>query len=247
MSDRFTQTFTLNSAQCDLAGRWTAQDIMVQFQEISGAHSALLGCGRQDLIDRHNAIWILTRSELHMLRTPCMGETVTLETYTHAPRRIFHPRSYRILDAQNRLCGEALSYWVVCDIAGRKIVSLPDVTARIPDSSQPLPFRRFMDPPAIGAQAVHTARIPRYSDLDVNGHVNNTRYLSWLCDLIGTETMRTHSVSRFLIDYHHEILPTDEMDLALSLDGSDFALTGTCRGTLYFSIAGSLSESQRVV
>ena len=28
-------------------------------------------------------------------------------------------------------------------------------------------------------------RTPQYSDFDVNGHVNNTKYIAWLCDALG--------------------------------------------------------------
>lgn len=34
------------------------------------------------------------------------------------------------------------------------------------------------------------SRAPQYSDFDVNGHVNNTKYLAWLCDALGFDALR---------------------------------------------------------
>ena len=51
--------------------------ILETMQDVAGAHSLLLGCGREDLV-KQNIVWVLSRSELHMDRYPAAGEKITV-------------------------------------------------------------------------------------------------------------------------------------------------------------------------
>ena len=69
MMKTYTETFTLLSRDCDVKGTWRLSAILEAMQESAGAHSLLLGCGREELLKR-NIVWVLSRSELHMDRYP---------------------------------------------------------------------------------------------------------------------------------------------------------------------------------
>ena len=75
-----------------------------------------------------------------------------------------------------------------------------------------------------------SARMPAYSELDVNGHVNNARYADWLCDALGIETMQEYRVKTMRLSYAAEIRPGQEMQLRLTRDGLAYHLTGTHEG-----------------
>ena len=92
MMKTYTETFTLLSRDCDVKGTWRLSAILEAMQESAGAHSLLLGCGREELLKR-NIVWVLSRSELHMDRYPRIGEKITLHTFPMPNRICFFPRS----------------------------------------------------------------------------------------------------------------------------------------------------------
>ena len=71
----FETEFILRTFQCDFMGSWRPSAILECMQEAAGAHSELIGCGRQALLEK-NAVWVLSRSEVQMDRYPGVGDKV---------------------------------------------------------------------------------------------------------------------------------------------------------------------------
>ena len=240
---KYAEELTLKTGNCDFTGRWKLSDIMIQFQELAGAHCDRAGCGRRDMLEKYSVVWILTRSEIRMARYPLLGERVRIETFTHPNRKVFFPRSYRILDEAGTELGSSLTYWVLCDIHTRKITYLPQIASLFPDSGIPSPITRFMDIPDTVGEKTVLSRQPLYTDLDVNRHVNNTRYADWLSDMLGPELLERQEIGDFMIDYHHEVRPGQQLELSLWRDGERFTMAGRCGDVLHFNIGGTLSPS----
>ena len=72
MYNTYDETFTLRSRDCDLNESWRPSAILETMQDAAGAHSKLLGCGRDELV-KNNIVWVLSRIELHMDRYPKDG------------------------------------------------------------------------------------------------------------------------------------------------------------------------------
>jgi len=52
-----------------------------------------------------------------------------------------------------------------------------------------------------------------FTDLDRNGHMNNTRYLDWVDDLLPADFHRGHTAQEFIICYHTEALEGQQLTL----------------------------------
>jgi len=49
----------------------------------------------------------------------------------------------------------------------------------------------------------------KYSDIDVNKHVNTVRYIEWISDCFSLETYNSSQVKRFEINFMNELLFDD--------------------------------------
>ena len=58
-------------------------------------------------------------------------------------------------------------------------------------------------------------RVPVYSELDYNGHVNNSKYIEWVCDLFEPGHYSDKKISEFDIKYNKETLYGNEVSLEL--------------------------------
>ena len=229
----------IRTANCDFNGTWRMSDILLTMQEVSGMHSELLGVGRAALIEK-NLVWVLSRSEVKMARYPKIGETVTVETFPMANRRWFFPRYFIIYDEADQIIGCASSIWVLMDFKERKMAAPDAALPFLPDNSDltvPLNFPGNIAD--VEGEARAEKRMPVYTDLDINGHVNNTKYADWLLDTIGIERMKGRKIAHLLIHYSHEVLPGNELALMLYQNERDFRLTGEHEQTRYFEIGGS--------
>ena len=178
-----------------------------------------------------------------MDREAHLGETVSIETFPMPLRRWFFPRYFIFRNAAGEALGAAGTLWVLFDLEKRCMVAPGEVAKAIPDNSDLTPPLGVPGPvPRLTGEAVRSVRAPVYSELDVNGHVNNARYADWLCDALGLETLRDLRVRDMRLSYAAEIRPGQEMDLTLVRDGLAFHLTGAHEGKVHFEIGGELEK-----
>ena len=244
MMKTYEEQIRILTRDCDVNGQWRISAILEAMQEAAGAHSCLLGCGRDELLKR-NMVWVLSRIELRMSRYPRIGETVTLSTFPMPTRICFFPRYYLLLDKDGEMIGKAGSLWLLMDTETRRMLPPGDIARLIPDNRD---LTVPMNLPATVGQlqgeefvSIHT---PVYTDLDVNGHVNNTRYADWLCNILGTETMMRSEPEAVILNYSHEILPGQQVTLRRVMKDEQFRLTGYVNDAIAFDIGGSLRARQ---
>ena len=240
MMKTYDESFTLLTRDCDLKGTWRLSAVLEAMQEAAGAHCMLLGCGREKLI-RQNIVWVLSRSELHMNRYPRLGEKITLHTFPTPNRICFFPRYYVFTDAHGEMIGKAGTLWLLLDTATRRMLPPGDVGKLIPENKD---LSIPMNLPATvgnlqGEEFVSEYR-PVYTDLDVNGHVNNTRYADWLCNTLGIDLMTEYEPEHIILNYNHEVLPGHVVTLRRILKGNEYRLSGKVGDTTAFEIGGTL-------
>lgn len=64
-----------------------------------------------------------------------------------------------------------------------------------------------------------------YSDLDINGHTNNSRYVVWAMDCLPNEVTDS-PVKDLYINFVKETLPGDKVQLCAQNDGSAWFIEG---------------------
>ena len=233
----------LLSRDCDLGGLWRPSAILTAMQETAGMHSHILGCGRETLVQK-GVVWVLTRCEVQMEKEARMGSRLSIETFPMPLRRWFFPRYFVFRDEAGAQVGAAGTLWVLFDLEKRCMVAPGDVAGAIPDNSDLTPPLGVPGPvPRLTTGGtLESARTPVYSELDVNGHVNNARYADWLCDALGLETIREYRVKTMRLSYAAEIRPGQAMELRLVRDGLAYHLTGAHEGKTHFEIGGELEK-----
>lgn len=226
----YQETFLLRTPQCDFTGHWRLSDILCVMQEMAGAHAHLLGCGRAETL-KDNIVWVLSRTELVMNRYPRLGETLRVETFPTANKRWFFPRHFLFYDQEGAVIGKAATLWLLMDFVQRKMALSQQVLGCIPDNAGLTPPLGMPgNIPLLEGEALSFAQVPAYTDLDINGHVNNTRYGDWLCNALGIDTMKENEIARLLIHYTREVLPGEGLALSLQRQQEAFRLWGQAGG-----------------
>ncbi len=240
----YVKKLTLQTPDVDFTNHLKMETIFSHFQQIAEEHCAPLGLGYKDMREK-GMFWAIVRARLSVHTLPSREETITLRTFASQNKRILFPRYYEGRDTNGRALFSASSIWTVVDFKERKAL-LPHVAGIHTDDmcsslTPPVPL-----PGRVSASHCNKAgltRVCEYSDLDVNGHMNNAKYLSWICDLIGYQRLSSHYIRDITISYHSEIKPQTKVCLAFYEEDGFFEVRASDKtgALLFFTAEGVLA------
>ncbi len=133
----------------------------------------------------NNHYWVLSRmySEIH--DWPSWGDTITVRTWPKGTESVFALRDFEAFFADGRPVASATSSWLIIDSTTKRI-QRPDAT--LSQYNTEIPHRDALQRNAARLEPVHAdgSISPefsvRISDLDVNYHTNNVKYIKWVTD-----------------------------------------------------------------
>ena len=215
MEPIYERKFEITAADTDRHGRLKCSHILTFLQEVAGDHSAILGTDRDSLM-RKGLFWAVTRHRVQITRLPGKNETITVQTWPMPTTRTAYPRSTVAYDEAGNECFRGISLWVLMDAESRAMV-LPGKSGVT--VSGMLTGNELATPGSMALQAAGQTmkRTVRYTDLDVNGHMNNCRYLDWVDDTLPGSFHETHSASEFTVNYLSEARESELLNLRFQL------------------------------
>ena len=157
------------------------------------------------------------KAECTVNTLPVHGQTVNIRGWAGRCRSGIFPFYCQITDENGDLMVAGCTMWVLSDLSCHSMLSenIPHLQLPSPEPDDaPLPR---MKPIRAPEELLHTSRRVRYSEVDINGHLTNTRYIDWVCDLAGEDFHRDHPLRQLRIDYRAEIMPDEEVALAWAL------------------------------
>ncbi|MCI6728698.1 MAG: thioesterase [Candidatus Faecousia sp.] len=220
----YSKSTLVDSTHVDRWGRMRPSALLEIMQETACDHAQTLGVGRERLAEQ-NLFWAIVRQTLEICRLPGIGETLVTETWPGPPSRTAFPRYMTGRTPQGELLFRAVTLWLFMDYGTRAMV-LPGASGiQVPSL---LRGGELANPTGIAPREYPNLerRRVRYSELDCNGHLSNTKYLNWMEDLLPGEYHRNHSLSRLHICYLNEALEGQEISLNWALEDDRLSLEG---------------------
>lgn len=193
MSQRISEhkeRFTIRASEVDQRGQVTLTAISQLFQEVAGNHALKLNFDISQLHEQ-NLTWVLHRMDIQMQRFPKWRQTITIETWPAAGDALRAYRDYRIMDEDGNEMGCCLSYWMMINLKSRRPTRMPQevLELRLADREHVLPVKndrlKPFEPEGKGVEI-----LVRTSDLDMNEHVNNARYVEWVMEALSVESQQ---------------------------------------------------------
>lgn len=202
MEPVYVQNFEVTDNMVDRYGRMKASQLLYLTQEMSGRHSAELALDYETLASRR-LFWAVSRHRMQITRLPQRGERIRVETWPLPTTRVSYPRSVVAYDGEGQELFRAISLWVLMNLDTRNMI--------LPGKSgiSVVGTLRGLELPAPGGLAFRNLantweRAVCFTDLDRNGHMNNTRYMDWIDDLFPSSFHKEHDLKEFTICYHAE-------------------------------------------
>ena len=155
------------------------------------------------------ATWVLSRLAVEMDYFPKQYEKITVETWVQEVHTANTIRNYRIFNEKGEVIGNSTSVWVMINVKTRRPMDLRllegiDVFATNEISGIDRPFKLN----AVESDTIDSFRV-KYSDIDINQHVNTVHYLDWMVNSFTLEEHKAHSIKRVDVNFMNEVVYGD--------------------------------------
>ena len=200
----YEESFKVHTYEVDIHNRLTVQTLAQFLQESASNHAALLGFGVEYLLG-NNRTWVLSRLAIEIEEFIPLGETITIKTWPAATEKLFFIRDFEITNSKGSIIGSATSYWIFIDTKNSRpvhpskkeiVFDYENIERGFNRSLSKLPSQEDMEP----SRSFHV----RYSDLDLNNHVNNIKYIEWGMEGIDPVYKKKHIPFRLEINFLSE-------------------------------------------
>ena len=168
----------------------------------AGFHASDRGFGIAEINENHYT-WVLSRLAIELEDMPRQYENFSIHTWIENVYRLFTDRNFELVNKDGKTIGYARSVWAMISMETRKpadLISLHGDSLNQYASDRECPIAK---PGRIKvAQSEPVAEYQtKYSDIDINGHVNSIKYIEHILDLFPMDTFKEKQVKRFEIAY----------------------------------------------
>lgn len=195
--------FVTESYQLDFRGRVTIPMIGNYLLHAASEHAACRGFGYSDMTERHTA-WVLSRLAIEMTDYPALSQSITLYTWVEEVGKLFTNRCFELVNGEGKTFGFARSIWAAINVETRRPTLLDVEGLSAFRSDRPCPIEKPGKIIPVENDTECEIYKVKYSDLDINGHLNSIKYMEHLLDLFDIEMFREKEIGRFEIAYQSE-------------------------------------------
>lgn len=208
--------------------------VLELFQDAAGQHAEEIGVGFDEMIER-SYLWVLTRIKFKMLFSPIKYQKVIVKTWPLVPNKLVYRREYSIENEHGEKLIVGSSEWVVMHSEKRRLIADPNLYPFTEGFHTEMMFEeKFTKVPNFEADGLPRIINAGFSELDVNNHVNNTKYANYVLD--ANAPSETDILKEFQIDYRKEVLEGNQIGIySIREDGECLAKGVNDNGEIMFA------------
>lgn len=233
--------YTIQNDQCDYTSRLRDENIFVYFSRLAVIDALNTGFYTDSMKGKYG--YVVSKQTLILKEPIYEDDQVTFITDIGHYSNVIFPRLYYV-EKNGKRIGECHSIWTLIDLNKRRITS-----PRRAHIELPLNPEYIMEEPETLFTQDNRKHISSYkvlySDIDTNGHLNNTRYLRIASNLIPVEIYKDHFLDSISINYKKEILAHQTIELYLTQNGDEYIIEGDVEKQNCFIIKLHMKEITR--
>lgn len=203
----------VESFDADLHNKLKVSSIFNYMQDIASKHADDLGVGYNVLLE-NKIFWVLSWAKVEIKSLPSYGETIKITTWAKGKHRLFYMRDFIICNDRDEEIIRASSAWLLLDAETKRMTDLDKMDLELPSFPDEHAIEEF--PGRFNFQLEQEQLFNRkifYSDIDLNRHVNNSRYIEIILDCYNEQEHEEKEMKSVTIAYKGETHFMDELSI----------------------------------
>lgn len=228
MSKYLEMDFTVDSRDVDMFRQCRPSALLGYLQEAATQAALELRASGPEVLAKYNCLWMVARIWVEMDKPLFWNEKLTVRTWHRGAAGASSYRDFDLYRDGERI-GQGVSTWVLVDADAHKLFRMKDLAEfQGTDGGElckDIKLHRVKLPEAFDGRE---ERAMRYSDTDINGHVNNIHYADFACDALHMERRgQGKFVRSFQIGYVGECLAGETIAIDTAALGDELFARGT--------------------
>ncbi|MUK89000.1 acyl-ACP thioesterase [Ornithinibacillus sp. L9] len=210
----YKKNYHIDLSDVDFTKSLRASTLLSYFQDVASLAAENLGAGIETLEETYGVAWVLMRIRVEIIRNPKLDEEIIIETWPQEPKKLEFERDFIVRDQEGNIIIRAVSAWVIMDVKERKLKRSSFISLTYPNVVE----KRALDDPlgklkSAGQLEGAYQKVIGYSDVDFNGHLNNSKYVDYMMDCFNLEDHRKYNVKSIEVNFTNEALPGETITL----------------------------------
>lgn len=216
--EKCTLSRTVKIHECDANGVLRFDLIFDLFQDLADTHAAAMGLGYEYGISRGIG-WVGANYAVKVERMPALNESFTLATWPSDKTLITGIREFSAIDKQGKPLFYASSQWALINLATKRPVKIEGNVPAYDILPERMVETAFANP-ALPERTDFSAVFPvRWSEIDLNKHVNNTNYPLWASEAVPRDFRAAHTIAEADIAFKKPAVFTDDIVVETEISG----------------------------
>jgi len=200
----FEQSFDVRYYETVGNGELGIINLMNYFEEVALLQSEKCNVGFKYYMENH-VIWMLHKWNISIFQYPGFGQQIRIQTLPVSVSGFMGYRKFWVYDANGAIMASADSAWIFLNTQTKRPARINDDMKHAyghfgkPDAKMEFPLVAEVNNPAYRK----TFEVQK-SDIDMNNHVHNTRYVHWALETLPEDFLREHRLVNLVVEYKKE-------------------------------------------
>jgi acyl-ACP thioesterase len=213
MNSIWETTFSVRAFDVDANDRLKVNTILDYFQDAASNDAERLNFGYSNFVPR-GLTWVLSWAKFEFIKYPKFLDEVKIQTWGKKQYRLHSIRDYLMLNSSEEIICRGTSAWLLLDAKSLRPKILPQL---FPDIKMHDSIAALVDLPqkikhTSQQDSIYSTQV-RYSDIDLNQHANNAKYIELMLDCFEKEFHKEHTMKSLVVSFSAESKYGDEIQL----------------------------------
>ncbi|MDR1605564.1 MAG: acyl-[acyl-carrier-protein] thioesterase [Streptococcaceae bacterium] len=217
----YSKNYTVPYYESDANGNMKLSSLFNVALQVSGEQSHALGVSDDWVRAQYQCLWVIVAHDAEIRRLPLANEQLKIETVARAYNKFFCYRDFNVYGAKGEQLLTISTTFVLMDAIRRKVARIPDeLIAPFEADKLNKVIRGHQYQTLKSATMLERTYHVRFNDIDLNGHVNNSKYLDWMTDSLGFDFLSQYVPQTIHLKYTKEVMYGVDVSSKLLVDGS---------------------------
>ncbi|KAG6548960.1 hypothetical protein Mapa_009728 [Marchantia paleacea] len=230
----FRERFVIRFSEVSTRGKISLETLAALLQEAATNHVLKMEYGFSPGKNMNGNITVTTRMHIEVDKYPEWRDLVEIDTWFQPEGKNSVRRDWIV---KNVRTGESMAFatstWVLMNSQTRRLCKMTEDLWQELEPHMRSPAKWAMSEerrkesstkiPKLGEEAALRIEgvVASERDCDMNQHVNNVRYLSWMIETVPEEVKRSHEVSKITIEYRQEANQGECVDTVADIEKTE--------------------------